>query len=146
MLGVMSLREALNLAYDKDLDLVQLSYEDIPTCKICHFGQYKYDLDKKNKNKSKNNKTNILKFIKITLNIGEADLKVKSKKILQFIEEGSKVQVSIRLKGRENIKPENGIETLNKLIQFVILECNLEKPPTHVDREIYAILSPKKKN
>lgn len=145
MLGVMNLQNALDLAYSKNLDLIQLSSEDIPTCKICNFGQYKYDLDKKNKGKSKNNKANILKTIKITLNISEGDLKVKTKKILEFIEEGSKVQVSIRLKGRENIKPEFGVKLIEKLISFVALNCSIEKPPTHVDREIFAILGPKKK-
>lgn len=140
-IGEMYLDEALSLAYGKDEDLVQISHEKIPVCKICNYSKYKYELGKKNKEKS--NKPTQLKVLKISLNIGENDLNQKIKKCNDFLDKSYDVQIVLRFKGRENLKPEIGINFLKKIVEEAHESWHVKKPPTHSGREVMVILSKK---
>jgi translation initiation factor IF-3 len=142
-IGEMYLDEALSLAYGQDQDLVQISHEKIPVCKVCNYSKYKYELGKKNKEKTINNKPTQLKVLKISLNIGQNDLDQKLKKCTDFLEKSHDVQIVLRFKGRENLKPDIGIKFLQKIIDEAPENWHAKKPPTHSGREVIVIFSKK---
>ena len=102
MIGVLDTMEALKMASDASLDLVEVSPGvSPPVCKIANFGKMKYELQKKASDAKKKQKVVEVKEIKMTLNIGKADYDVKVKHAIEFIKKGNKVKVSVRMKGRE---------------------------------------------
>lgn len=102
MIGVLTLREALDLAKQSGLDLVEVSPNvDPPVCKITNFGKMKYEIQKKASDAKKKQKIVDTKEVKLSLNIGKGDYDVKMKQVAKFIEKGDKVKVSLKLKGRE---------------------------------------------
>lgn len=105
MLGVMSSREAYNLACQAELDLVKISPNaNPPVCKIIDFGKYRYELMKKEKEAKKNQKQAELKEIRMTPNIEENDLNTKVSAGRKFLEKGHKLKVTIRFRGRETAR------------------------------------------
>lgn len=105
MLGIMSSREAYNLACEAELDLVKISPNaNPPVCKIIDFGKYRYELMKKEKESKKNQKQAELKEIRMTPNIEENDLNTKVSAGRKFLEKGHKLKVTIRFRGRENAR------------------------------------------
>ncbi len=102
MIGVVSIEEALKMAQEADLDLVEVSPNVAPpVCKIANFGKMKYELQKKAADAKKKQKVVEVKEIKMTINIGKGDFDTKIRHTKEFIEKGNKVKVSIRMKGRE---------------------------------------------
>ncbi len=102
MVGVVGVAEALKMALDVDLDLVEVSPNVTPpVCKIANFGKMKYELQKKAADAKKKQKVVEVKEIKMTINIGKGDFDTKIRHTKEFIEKGNKVKVSIRMKGRE---------------------------------------------
>ena len=102
MVGVIGVLEALKMAQDVDLDLVEVSPNVTPpVCKIANFGKMKYELQKKAADAKKKQKVVEVKEIKMTINIGKGDFDTKIRHTIEFIEKGNKVKVSIRMKGRE---------------------------------------------
>lgn len=102
MLGVMSLEEGIKKAADAGLDLVEVSPNaEPPVCKITNFGKMRYELQKKAADARKKQKVVETKEIKMSINIGKNDFDVKMKHIAKFVEQGDKVKVSVRMKGRE---------------------------------------------
>lgn len=102
MVGVLSTDEALRMALDVDLDLVEVSPNVTPpVCKITNFGKMKYELQKKAADAKKKQKVVEVKEIKMTINIGKGDFDTKIRHTKEFVERGNKVKVSIRMKGRE---------------------------------------------
>lgn len=103
-LGQMETRQALELARDKGLDLVEINpTARPPICKIMDFGKYKYDLAKKQKEQKARQKEIELKEVRLTLKISDHDLSYKAKQAREFFDKGNKVRVSLRLRGRENV-------------------------------------------
>lgn len=141
-LGEMYLSEALSLAYRQEKDLVQISYEDIPVCRICNYNLFKYELKKKNKEKIQAQKIKKIKIIKLSLNIGENDLKQKIYQTVNFVTSGHDVEILIRLKGRENSRPDIGIEFLKKIVFPDI--CMIKKHPVYLNKDISMIITKKK--
>lgn len=138
----MPLDEALKLAASYELDLVQIAADRVPVCKICNFSKYKYELSKKNKEKNQANKSTQLKVLKISLNISENDLvNNKLKQCGNFLEKNHDVEIILRLKGRENIKPEVGINFLKDMKKYFAENWYLKKEPTHTGRDIIMIIS-----
>ncbi len=102
MVGVIATAEALKMAQDVSLDLVEVSPNVVPpVCKIANFGKMKYEMQKKAADAKKKQKVVEVKEVKMTINIGKGDFDTKIRHTLEFIEKGNKVKISIRMKGRE---------------------------------------------
>lgn len=122
-LGVIPTQEALRLASDIGLELVQVAFgkDNVPTCKIVDLGKYKYDQSKKEKEVAKKQReaAHKLKEIKIRPGTEENDLKVKADKISEFLSEGHQVKITVMFRGRELAHKEVGEEALNLLLSLV---------------------------
>ena len=115
-LGIMQTRDALRLAEDQHLDLVEVAPKaKPPVCRIMDFGKFRYEQQKRDKEKRKNQKIITIKEVKLRPNIEQHDFEVKLKSAQRFVEEGNKVKVTIMFRGRELSHPELGSEILNKM-------------------------------
>lgn len=143
-LGVISLQEALEKAEDKKLDLVLVAPNvNPPVCKIMNYGKYKFEQAKKEKEAKKKQKVLEIKEIRITPNIEEHDFGFKSKNARKFLEDGNKVKITVRFKGREvnNVKlGENALEKFIKELEDVSV---VEKKPKLEGRNMFIMLSKK---
>lgn len=118
MLGVMSPRDALKLAYDAGLDLVEISPNaDPPVCKALDFGKYKFELQKKKVEEKKKQKIVSIKEVKLKPRIGENDYQVKLKAAIKFLEDGDKVKLNMRFRGREVSHSEFGMSLVLRMIE-----------------------------
>ena len=115
MVGVVSIREALQMASEAGLDLVEISPNaDPPVCKILDFGKYKYEIQKKKNEARKKQKVIEVKEIKMRPGIDDHDYDVKMRAIYRFLEEGDKVKVTMRFRGREMVHQELGMKVLGR--------------------------------
>lgn len=144
-LGTVSIGEARRIAEEKGLDLCKMSAEGVTpaTCKLMDYGKYRYDRLKKEKEADKNQKTVELKEIRLSATIDVGDVTRLAKQTAKFLAGGNKVKASIRLKGRQQARPELAVEVINDYIELVG-ECVIEKKPTQEGRNIYTILAPVK--
>ena len=114
--GIVPTNEALRMARDLDLDLVEVSPNaNPPVCKILDFGKYKFEQEKKLRDSKKNQKVLKLKEIRMQPKIGSGDLDTKAKHVQEFLNEGSKVKVTIRFRGRELAHTELGFDVLKEV-------------------------------
>ena len=114
-LGVISREEALRLASEQGMDLVEINpIARPPICKIMDYGRYKYDLAKKAKEQKSKQKENELKEIRLTAKIGDHDLQYKAEQTVEFLRKNYKVRASMRLRGRENIFADKAIDVFYK--------------------------------
>lgn len=144
MLGVMSRDEALALAEEKKLDLVNISPNaNPPVCKILDYGKYRYEIQKREKEAKKKQKTIQVKEIRLSSFIEEHDVQVKAKTACKFLKEGDKVKVSLRFRGRENANTARGREVMNKFAEICSEVCVVEKRPTFEGRSLIMFLAPK---
>ena len=119
-LGIMSSREALDLAEEKDLDLVLIAPNaKPPVCKIMDYGKYCFDQAKKAKENKKKQKTMEIKEIRLSLNIDVHDFNTKLKHAERFLKAGNKVKVSIRLRGREMGHSDMGVQTMKRFAEEI---------------------------
>lgn len=143
-LGIMGLRDALRLAEERNLDLVNVAPNaKPPVCRVMDYGKFKYEQSKKEKESRKNQKVVLLKEVRMTPNIDDHDLNVKLKNVLKFLKEGSKVKVSVRFRGREITHQSIGQELLLKLAKSAEGEAVVERMPRLEGRHMVMILSPK---
>lgn len=120
MLGVVSTHQAILKATSKGLDLVEVSPNATPpVCKILDFGKFKYEAKKKKQLAKKKQKTIELKEIKLRPNIGENDLLIKIRHIRKFLEDGHKVKITVRFRGREITHHELGMDLANKILEEI---------------------------
>ena len=116
-LGVVSLNEALNTGAEKNLDVVMVSANsNPPVCKLMNYGKYKFEQSKREKEAKKKQKTLEIKEIRVTPNIEEHDFGFKSKNARKFLEDGNKVKITVRFRGREVNNVKAGEAVLNKFI------------------------------
>ena len=142
--GPISLKEALDIAYEKKLDLVLVAPNaEPPVCKIMNYGKYKFEQAKREKEARKKQKTFELKEIRVTPNIEEHDFGFKSKNARKFIEDGSKVKITVRFRGREINNWKLGESVLNKFIEELEDVAQVEKKPLLEGRNMFIILSKK---
>jgi len=142
----MPLKEALALAEEKGLDLIEIAPNaKPPVCKIADYGKFKYEMKKKAKEAKKKQKTIEVKELKMRVGIEEHDYQVKLKQLKEFLEEGNKVKLRIIFRGRENIRPELGEKLVQRFAQDVEDLGTLERKPTKEGRFMIAIFAPKKK-
>lgn len=147
MLGVMSARSALEIAEQSELDLVKISPNAVPpVCKIMDYGKYKFELLKKQKEAKKNQKTVEVKEMWLSMTIDIGDLNVKAKQTLKFLADGNKVKVSIKMRGRQNAHPEQGVAVMERFAQILGENAVVEKKPLTENRNIIMIVAPAKTN
>ena len=146
MIGVMPIEKALQLADEKELDLVNVSPSaKPPVCKILDYGKFRYEQNRKEKESKKNQKTVTTKEIRTSVRVQQHDLDVKIRNIQKFLAEGDKVKVSVRFRGREMAYMERGRELLLKIKEALGDECCIiEKPPKKEGRNYVMYLAPKK--
>ena len=145
-LGVMSRNQAINVAYDQDLDLVCVAPKaKTPVCRIMDYGKYRFEQQKKAKEMKRNSKVVALKETQLSVTIDVHDKNVKLKRTLKWLEEGNKVKIAIRFRGRQLAHTELG----KKVIDDFVAECEevgqIEKPAKLEGRTLTAIIAPKKK-
>ena len=144
MQGVMSARDAMLRAFSVGLDLLEISPNaDPPVCKILDFGKYKYELQKKKNEAKKKQKVIEIKEIKVRPNIDENDYQVKMRAMKSFIEEGDKVKVTLRFRGREMAHQDIGIRVLERIRAELDLTTKVEQMPRLENRQMVMVLSPK---
>lgn len=143
-LGVMSAQQALELAEEKGLDLVKIApMATPPVCRIMDYGKYRFEQAKKEKEARKNQRQVETKEIRLSLNIDVADFNTKAKHAMRFLQEGNKVKVSIRFRGREMGHPEIGQETMNRFAEACADMASVEKPAKMEGRHMLMFLAPK---
>jgi len=139
-LDAMPTKEALILAHDKGLDLVEINPTNRPPiCKIMDFGRYKYDMAKKEKESKAKRKEVELKEMRLTFKIGDHDIEYKAKQARDFFDSGDKVKVSMRLRGRENAFGDIAMEVFNKFATKTGLAY--ENRPFRAGNQIVAMLA-----
>ena len=142
--GVVKLNEALDLAYEKKLDLVLVAPNaQPPVCKIMNYGKYKFEQAKKEKEAKKKQKVLEVKEIRVTPNIEEHDFGFKAKNARKFIQDGNKVKITVRFRGREVNNSKAGENVLNKFISALEDVANVEKAPKLEGRNMFTILAKK---
>lgn len=142
--GVVPFKEALELAYDKKLDLVMVSPNpEMPVCKIMNYGKYKFEQTKKEKEARKKQKTLEIKEIRVTPNIEQHDFEFKAKNARKFLEDGNKVKITLRFRGREMNYMKLGEEVLKKFIEALEDISVPEKKPLLEGRNMFMILAKK---
>ena len=128
--GIVPTIEALRMAKEKDLDLVEVSPNaNPPVCKILDYGKYRFEQEKKLRESKKNQKVLKLKEIRMQPKIGSGDLDTKAKHVQEFLEEGNKVKVTIRFRGRELAHTELGYDVLNEVLKRLTSAYVVEKQP-----------------
>ena len=143
-LGVLSLRDALNLAEEKKLDLVLVAPQaNPPVCKIMNYGKYKFEQSKKEKEAKKKQKVLEVKELRVTPNIEEHDFGFKSKNARKFLTDGNKVKITVRFRGREVNNSKAGELVLNKFIENLEDIAVVEKKPKLEGRNMFIILAKK---
>ena len=142
-LGLMSSAKALEVAEEHDLDLVLIAPDaKPPVCKIMNYSKFKFDETKKLKEQKKNQKVAKLKEMPLSMSIDDHDLEIKAKQVCKFLTEGSKVKVNIRMKGRIQIRPQIGIDIMNKFAELCASVGQVDKKPEVNGRNIFMFLAP----
>ena len=142
-LGIMSSASALEQASAMDLDLVLIAPEaKPPVCKIMDYGKYRFDELKKLKDQKKNQKVEKIKEIRLSMAIDDHDLEVKAKQVTKFLSDGNKVKCRILMKGRIQIRPQIGIDIMNRFAEMVSSVGQIDKAPAVNGRNIFMVLVP----
>ena len=142
-MGVMSPRDALRLAQERDLDLVKVAPQaKPPVCKILDYGKYRFEMQKKEKEARKNQKVVELKEIRLSLNIDTNDFNTKVNQAVKFLQQGHKVKVSIRFRGREMAHTNLGIDVEKRFAEALEGNAVVDKQPKLEGRSMMMFLSP----
>ena len=140
----MSLEQALEIANEKKLDLVNIApTANPPVCKILDYGKYRYDLQKKEKEARKKQKITQIKEIRLSTFIEDHDIKVKANMASKFLKDGDKVKVSLRFRGREKDYASKGLEVMNRFSGLISELGIIEKKPEFEGRSLIMIIAPK---
>jgi len=142
-LGVMTRLQALEVAQAAGLDLVKVGQGQTPTCKLMDYDKFRYDTIKKEKESKKNQKVIKIKEVQLSIGIDTGDLATKAKNASKFVADGDKVRVVIRMRGRQNKRPELGIKVLNDFVTMVT-GCVVEQAPSQEGNTLRMTLAPQK--
>jgi translation initiation factor IF-3 len=144
MIGVVSLREALERADDAGLDLVEVAAQaSPPVCKILDFGKFKFEEQKKKNEARKKQKVIEVKEIKLRPTIDDNDYGVKMRAMIRFLEEGDKVKVTLRFRGRELAHQDLGMQVLIRVRDELEEMAKVEQMPKMEGRQMIMVLAPK---
>jgi len=142
----MGIREALGLASDEGLDLVEVSpMADPPVCRVMDFGKFLFEQNKKNQSAKRKQKQVQVKEIKFRPGTDEADYKIKLKKLVEFLEHGDKAKVTLRFRGREMAHKELGAKLLTRVRDDLEEYGSVEQMPQLEGRQMVMVMAPKKK-
>ena len=142
-LGVVSTHEALKIAEEVGLDLIEISPQvNPPVCKVLDYGKYKYEMQKKKNEAKKNQKVVSIKELKLRPMIEAHDYEVKLKQAKKFLSQGDKVKFTMRYKGREMSANDMGKEVLNKLLEDLEGLCKVDAAPKAEGKQVFMIVSP----
>jgi len=143
-LGVMIPREALRIARERGLDLVEVAPNARPpVCRVMDYGKYKYEKSKKERESRKNQKTVKIKEVRISPKIDDHDFSVRVKNAVGFLQKGNKVKATVRFRGREIVHADIGKKLLEDLAEFVQDYAVVERDPKVEGRNMIMILAPK---
>ena len=143
-LGVLATDEALRLAEEAGLDLVEVSPKAMPpVCKIMDYGKFKYENSKRNKEARKHQSTVTLKEIKFRPKTDDHDFDFKVKHIRRFLQEGNKAKLVVIFRGREIVHPETGHDVLKRVFEVTNDIAQVEQPPAMDGRRMNAVLAPR---
>ena len=143
-LGIMQTRDALRLAEEQHLDLVEVAPKARPpVCRIMDFGKYRYEQQKREKEAKKKQKVITIKEVKLRPNIEQHDFDVKLKNALRFVEEGNKVKVTIMFRGREMSHQELGRDVLDRVAECMKDKVQIERGAKVEGRNMTMVLAPK---
>jgi len=143
-LGVMFTKEAIEQAASVGLDLVEISPgADPPVAKYLDIGRFKYEAQKKANEQRKRQKTQEVKEIKMRPNIDDHDYQTKMKKVFQFLEEGDKVKMTLRFRGREMAHNQLGMAVLQRVAEDTAAVAKVEAHPRLEGRQMLMVISPK---
>jgi len=145
-LGIFMRREALEKAYEQNLDLLCVAPNAVPpVCKILDYGRYRFEMQKKLKEAKKNQHVTELKPLRLSPVIDTHDFETKLKHAREWIEDGMKVKVDMRFRGRLITRIEVGKKVMNSFIESISDIANIEKSPSMEGNTMYVILAPKRK-
>ncbi|MBR3458645.1 MAG: translation initiation factor IF-3 [Selenomonadaceae bacterium] len=143
-LGIMATRDALRMAEEQHLDLVEVAPKaKPPVCRIMDFGKYRYEQQKREKEAKKKQKIITIKEVKLRPNIEQHDFDVKLKNALRFVQEGNKVKVTIMFRGRELSHPELGKEVLSRVAEKLGDMVSIERSAKLEGKNMTMIVAPK---
>lgn len=143
-LGIMPTREALRMAEEQHLDLVEVAPKaKPPVCRIMDFGKFRYEQQKREKEAKKKQKVISIKEVKLRPNIEQHDFDVKLKNALRFVEDGNKVKVTIMFRGRELSHPELGKEVLGRVAERLGDAVSIERNAKLEGKNMTMIVAPK---
>lgn len=146
-LGIVQLQDALRMAMEQNLDLVEVApTARPPVCRIMDFGKFKYEQQKREKEVKKKQKIVTVKEVKLRPNIEDHDFEVKFKNAQRFLEDGDKVKVTIMFRGRELSHPELGRKVLDKMALQIKDIANIERGAKLEGKNMIMILAPKPQN
>lgn len=144
LVGVVPTREALNLAHQRGLDLVEISPQaQPPVCRVMDFGKYKFELAKKEKQSRKNQSNTKVKEVKFHTNVEEHDYMTKLRHIREFLDEGHRVKISLMFRGRENAHQELGYEVVRRVVADVQDIAMADKEPQKMGRFLSVMVVPR---
>ena len=142
--GIVSLQEAKDSAADSGLDLVLMADSEPPVCKVMDYGKYVFEAKKAQAASRKKQKQTQVKEIKFRPGTEEGDYQVKLRNLIRFLEDGDKVKITVRFRGREMSHQEIGMQLLNRVEKDLTEHGNVEQRPKMEGRQMVMILAPKK--
>ncbi|GAB2698282.1 translation initiation factor IF-3 [Paenibacillus thermoaerophilus] len=143
-LGIMHIRDALQLAQEANLDLVNVApTAKPPVCRIMDYGKFRYEQQKKDKEARKNQKIVEIKEVRFSANIDEHDFQTKLRNVMKFLKDGDKVKLTVRFRGREITHAEIGQRVLERAAEEAKEICIVERKPKLEGRSMIMILAPK---
>ncbi len=139
----MTLEQALQMARQNSVDLVEVAPNaEPPVCRLLDYGKLRYLYSKKERESKKAQKNTELREVRFRPNIGQHDLEAKLRKVKEFIEEGAKVKLTVRFRGREAVHQQLGLSLLKRMADDMKEDVRLEKPPSMEGRALSMILIP----
>lgn len=144
-LGIMPTRQALDMAEEKELDLVKIApTAKPPVCKLMDYGKFRYEQSKREKEARKNQKVISVKEVRLSATIEEHDTQVRVRDCIKFLQEGNKIKVSIRFRGRMVTHSDIGLQVMNSFFNQVKEYAVMDRAPSTEGRTMTMMLSPKK--
>lgn len=145
-LGVMPTVQAFALAQEKGLDLVEVAPTAVPpVCRILDYGQYKYELQKREREQKKKQKSQTFKEIRLRVKIDVNDLRTKTRRAAEFLDDGDRVKVNVQFRGREMTHPQLGRDLLTKASEMLVEHGTIERQPLMEGRNMYIVMAPLEK-
>ena len=142
-LGVMLTADALALAQEKGLDLVEVAPTAVPpVCKILDYGQYKYEIQKRDRETKKRQKSQTFKEIRFRVKIDTHDLATKTRRASEFLDDGDRVKVAVQFRGREINHPQLGRALLDRAAEMIGEHGVIERAPLMEGRSLFIVMAP----